>query len=41
MNTDTSPAPHIRALAQELGTGQAEIYEVASFYAHFDLVKDG
>ncbi|WP_300520111.1 NAD(P)H-dependent oxidoreductase subunit E [Aliiroseovarius sp.] len=34
-------APHIRALAQELGTGQAEIYEVASFYAHFDLVKEG
>jgi len=34
-------ADHIRALAQELGTGQAEIYEVASFYAHFDLVKDG
>ena len=34
-------ADHIRALAQDLGTGQAEIYEVASFYAHFDLVKDG
>ena len=34
-------AAHIRALAQELGTGQAEIYEVASFYAHFDLVKEG
>lgn len=36
-----SAPPHIRALAQELGTGQAEIYEVASFYAHFDLVKEG
>ena len=34
-------APHIRALAQEMGTGQAEIYEVASFYAHFDLVAEG
>ncbi|MCI2399332.1 NAD(P)H-dependent oxidoreductase subunit E [Aliiroseovarius subalbicans] len=34
-------APHIRALAQELGTGQAEIYEVATFYAHFDLVREG
>lgn len=34
-------AEHIRALAQEMGTGQAEIYEVASFYAHFDLVKEG
>ncbi|MCK0169521.1 NAD(P)H-dependent oxidoreductase subunit E [Aliiroseovarius sp. S1123] len=34
-------ADHIRALAQEMGTGQAEIYEVASFYAHFDVVKEG
>ncbi|MDA5093502.1 NAD(P)H-dependent oxidoreductase subunit E [Aliiroseovarius sp. KMU-50] len=34
-------AAHIRALAQEMGTGQAEIYEVASFYAHFDVVKEG
>ncbi|NRP12691.1 NADH-quinone oxidoreductase subunit 1 [Aliiroseovarius sp. xm-m-379] len=34
-------AAHIRALAQEIGTGQAEIYEVASFYAHFDVVKEG
>ncbi len=33
-------ARHIRALAQELGLGQAEIYEVASFYAHFDVVKE-
>ena len=34
-------APHIRALAEEMRTGQAEIYEVASFYAHFDVVKEG
>ncbi len=33
-------ARHIRALAQEMGLGQAEIYEVASFYAHFDVVKE-
>ena len=32
---------HIRALAEEMRTGQAEIYEVASFYAHFDVVKEG
>ncbi|MFV2053435.1 NAD(P)H-dependent oxidoreductase subunit E [Aliiroseovarius sp. YM-037] len=34
-------AAHLRALAEELGTAQAEIYEVASFYAHFDVVKEG
>ncbi|NIZ15389.1 NAD(P)H-dependent oxidoreductase subunit E [Phaeobacter sp. HF9A] len=34
-------ASHIRALAEELRTGQAEIYEVASFYAHFDVVREG
>lgn len=34
-------AAHIRALADELRTGQAEIYEVASFYAHFDVVREG
>lgn len=34
-------ANHIRALAEELRVGQAEIYEVASFYAHFDVVKEG
>ncbi|NRB20369.1 MAG: NAD(P)H-dependent oxidoreductase subunit E [Rhodobacteraceae bacterium] len=32
---------HIRALAEILRTGQAEIYEVASFYAHFDVVREG
>ncbi len=34
-------AAHIRALAEELRIGQAEIYEVATFYAHFDVVKEG
>ena len=32
---------HLRALAEELRIGQAEVYEVASFYAHFDVVRDG
>ncbi len=34
-------AAHIRALAEEMRLSQAEIYEVASFYAHFDIVKEG
>ncbi len=34
-------AAHLRALAEELRIGQAEAYEVASFYAHFDVVKEG
>ena len=34
-------APHIRALAEEMRIGQAEVYEVASFYAHFDVVREG
>ncbi len=34
-------ARHLRALAEILGLSQAEVWEVASFYAHFDLVKEG
>ncbi|WP_425505221.1 NAD(P)H-dependent oxidoreductase subunit E [Tritonibacter litoralis] len=34
-------AAHIRALAEEMRIGQAEVYEVASFYAHFDVVREG
>ncbi len=34
-------AAHMRALAEEMRLGQAEVWEVASFYAHFDLVKEG
>nr|WP_246225815.1 NADH-ubiquinone oxidoreductase-F iron-sulfur binding region domain-containing protein [Chelativorans xinjiangense] len=34
-------APHLRALAEEMRLSQAEVYEVASFYDHFDIVKEG
>src|SRR5882672_2221115 len=34
-------APHLAALADEMKLAQAEVYEVATFYAHFDVVKDG
>lgn len=33
-------AAHLRALADEMRLSMAEIYEVASFYAHFDIVKE-
>ena len=33
-------ARHLVALAHEMRLSQAEVYEVASFYAHFDLVKE-
>ena len=33
-------AAHLRALAEELRMSQAEVYEVATFYAHFDVVKE-
>jgi len=33
-------AAHLRALAEEMKVAQAEIYEVATFYAHFDVVKE-
>jgi formate dehydrogenase beta subunit len=34
-------APHLAALAAEMKLAQSEVYEVATFYAHFDVVKDG
>ncbi len=34
-------AAHLTALAAELKLSQAEVYEVASFYDHFDVVKEG
>jgi NADH:ubiquinone oxidoreductase subunit F (NADH-binding)/NADH:ubiquinone oxidoreductase subunit E len=34
-------AAHLAALAQEMRLAQAEVYEVASFYHHFDIVKEG
>ena len=32
---------HLRALAEELRLSMAEVYEVTTFYAHFDVVKEG
>ncbi|GJL98961.1 MAG: NADH-quinone oxidoreductase subunit F [Methyloligella sp.] len=34
-------AAHLRALAEIMNIPQIEVYEVASFYAHFDIVKEG
>jgi NADH:ubiquinone oxidoreductase subunit F (NADH-binding)/NADH:ubiquinone oxidoreductase subunit E len=34
-------AAHLAALAQEMKLAQAEVYEVATFYHHFDVVKEG
>src|SRR6185312_9816453 len=34
-------APHLAALAFEMKLAQTEVYEVATFYSHFDVVKDG
>jgi len=32
---------HLAALADEMKLAQAEVYEVATFYHHFDVVKEG
>ena len=34
-------ARHLAALAEEMRLAQAEVYEVATFYAHFDVIKEG
>jgi formate dehydrogenase beta subunit len=34
-------AAHMGALAAEMKLAQTEVYEVATFYAHFDVVKEG
>src|SRR5215813_3383273 len=34
-------AAHLAALAQEMQLSQTEVYEVATFYHHFDVVKEG
>jgi formate dehydrogenase len=34
-------AAHLRALAEDMRLAQAEVYEVATFYDHFDVVKEG
>ena len=33
-------ARHLTALAAEMRLAQTEVYEVASFYAHFDVIKE-
>ena len=35
------PSAHLAALAHEMRLAQTEVYEVASFYHHFDIVKEG
>jgi formate dehydrogenase beta subunit len=34
-------AAHLAALGEEMRLPQAEIYETATFYAHFDVVREG
>jgi NADH:ubiquinone oxidoreductase subunit F (NADH-binding)/NADH:ubiquinone oxidoreductase subunit E len=34
-------AQHLAALAEEMRLSQTEVYEVATFYHHFDVVKEG
>ena len=34
-------ARHLAALAREMKLSQTEVYEVATFYHHFDVVKEG
>ena len=34
-------AAHLAALAEAMRLPMAEVYEVASFYAHFDIVREG
>src|SRR4051795_6989015 len=34
-------AAHLAALAEEMKLAFAEVYETATFYAHFDVVKEG
>ena len=33
-------AAHLRSLAEDMRLSMAEVYEVATFYAHFDVVKE-
>jgi formate dehydrogenase beta subunit len=34
-------AAHLAALARDMGLAQTEVYEVATFYHHFEVVKEG
>src|SRR5512144_661789 len=38
---DYLSAAHLAALAAEMKMALTEVYEVATFYAHFDVVKEG
>src|SRR2546429_3006157 len=40
-NFGHNTASHIVALAQEMKLAMTEVYEVATFYHHFDVVKEG
>ncbi len=35
------PSTHLAALAQEMRLSQAEVFEVATFYHHFEVVREG
>lgn len=35
------PASHVVALAREMKLAMTEVYEVATFYHHFDVIKEG
>ncbi len=35
------PATHLVALAREMKLAMTEVYEVATFYHHFDVIKEG
>src|SRR5438105_8557807 len=35
------PAAHLAALAQDMQLALTEVYEVATFYHHFEVVKEG
>src|SRR5918911_5208495 len=35
------PAAHLAALAQDMRLALTEVYEVATFYHHFEVVKEG
>ncbi len=39
--TGCLPVGYLQALSEELQISMAEVYEVASFYAHFEIVHDG
>ena len=38
---DQIAARHVVALAREMGLATTEVYEVATFYHHFDVIKEG